>query len=445
MDTWVLNGIIIGGDGQKAPEEGIIGIKDGIISSVEFMKKPQKTGKGRIIDAEGGYVLPGIFNSHTHGCTTGPLFSSGAMGPSKNDASANIIRHLQQGETTLLDMSGLADDEDILPKSPQLPVRIGIGTCHFNETFSAADMVDASGITERYRKLTAEQMIKSQNIAAIGEIGSGATLGGGVASYRYIPEEIRRVTGIKIGWKEADRLKKAVFSIGFNENARDNIGKIIADMGLSGHISTQGIIEIINRIARTPLKTALSGFDPAARLSSRTGIPAVFHTSLESAETLYKIAVKYAGTRARIVAAHMNHTSMSAGECVKWAKKLKSCGVGLDIATVQCFSGQEDILRNSESLISEGLVDMISTDYGGGKWDPILSLIEYLADKKLLTLARAVALATSSPASWFSRMGSELGWLIPGYKADFIITAPGKISEVRRVFIQGQCILIKDQ
>lgn len=442
MDIWVINGIIINGDGQKTPENGMIRIRDGIIDRLDYTKKPLKPSETTIIDAKGGYILPGIFNAHTHGCTNGPLFSSGALGPSEEEASANIIRHLLQGETTLLDMSGLGTDEDILQKSQQLPVRIGIGTCHFKETFSAADMVDGSGIMERHRKMTAGQMLKSQYVTAIGEIGSGATLGGGVASYRYIPAEIKRITGKAIGWKEAEKLKRSVLSE--DSLTQDSVKNTLIDIGLSAHLSTKEAIEMVNRIARAPVKTALSGFDPAAKLSSETGVPAVFHTSMESVETLFETGLKYANTQARIIAAHANHTSMSERNCVIWAKKLKDYGVGIDIATVQCFSGQKDILRNSRALISEGLVDMISTDYGGGKWDPILSLLEYISDEGLLTLSRAVSLATSSPASWFSGIGSRLGLLKPGYKADLIITSPGKLSDVRMVFIEGKCAVKRD-
>ncbi len=431
MDLWVTNATLITGDGSTVIDRGLLGIQDGLIQVVAR----QESGislEGPMLDAAGGYLLPGIFNAHTHGCCTGPLFSSGAPGVGLADAIANVKRHLAQGETALCDLSGLGTSGDVEAVRSATPVAIGLGSCHFPETFVAARLVDGSGIEPRHEQATARQMLEQGDAIAIGEVGSGATLGGGVASYRYIPEAIHNATGIRIGWGEADRIKAAVLAEGYGA-----LTAICDELGLAGRIGLESLRELVLRYVKKPVSAALAGFEPAVALSAGTGVPTVFHTCRESVQTLLDLARKYRATPARLVAGHANHTSMTAEQCIEWAALLRDEGVIIDLATVQAFSGMPDILENSRALLSAGLVDMITTDYGGGQWDPILRMVEYAADEGLLTLPQAVALATSKPAACFPLIGAKRGQLAIGRRADFVITAPGRVADVRQVYCAG--------
>lgn len=434
MDLWVTNATLITGDGSTVIDRGLLGIQDGLIRIVA----KQESGislEGPVLDADGGYLLPGIFNAHTHGCCTGPLFSSGAPGVALADAITNVQRHLAQGETALCDLSGLGISDDVYATRSATPVAIGLGTCHFPETFVAAGLVDGSGINLRHEQATARQMLELGEAIAIGEVGSGATLGGGVASYRYIPEAIHHTTGIQIGWTEAERIKTATLTEG-----NTALTAICDELGLTGRIGIDSLRELVVRYVKKPISAALAGFEPAVALSAQTGVPAVFHTCRESVQLLLELARKYRATPARLVAAHVNHTSMSASECVEWALLLRGEGVAIDLATVQAFSGMPDILENSRALLAAGLVDMVSTDYGGGRWDPILQMVAYAVDEGLLTLPQAVALATANPAGCFPRIGAERGQLTTGRRADFVITAPGRLAEVRQVYCAGTLV-----
>jgi alpha-D-ribose 1-methylphosphonate 5-triphosphate diphosphatase PhnM len=131
---------------------------------------------------------------------------------------------------------------------------------------------------------------------------------------------------------------------------------------------------------------------------------------------------------------------MNEEECLQSAARLRDCGVAINVATVQGFSGMPAILDRTHSLLSAGLVDLISTDYGGGHWDPILVLVEYAVQQGLLSLPKAVAMATAVPAACFPRMGADRGLLKPGRRADFVITAPGKLADVRYVYGAGKQI-----
>lgn len=431
MDLWVTNATLITGDGSTVIDRGLLGIQDGLIQVVAR----QESGislEDQVLDAGGGYLLPGMFNAHTHGCCTGPLFSSGAPGVGLADAIANVKRHLAQGETALCDLSGLGLSGDVDAVRSATPVAIGLGSCHFPETFVAARLVDGSGIDLRHEQATARQMLEQGDAIAIGEIGSGATLGGGVASYRYIPEAIQHTTGIRIGWAEADRIKVAALTEGDAA-----LTAICDELGLTGRIGSDSLRELVVRYVQKPVSTALSGFEPAVALSASTGVPAFFHTCRESVQTLLDLARKYRATPARLVAGHANHTSMSVAECVAWAALLRNEGVIIDLATVQAFSGMPDILENSRALLAAGLVDMVSTDYGGGRWDPILQMVAYAVDEGLLTLPQAVALVTSNPAACFPHIGAERGQLDIGRRADFVITAPGRVADVRQVYCAG--------
>ena len=89
--------VIEGGD--VVTESGVLRghsilVRDGIIAEVGLMHgHPDAI----VIDARGSVVLPGTVNAHAHGCTTGPLFSSGAEALSSSRARANLDRHLAAG------------------------------------------------------------------------------------------------------------------------------------------------------------------------------------------------------------------------------------------------------------------------------------------------------------------------------------------------------------
>lgn len=442
MDILVNNCIMIPGDGTSLYRNGVLGVRDGLIR-IAADQQPDPLPEGPLVDAAGGYLLPGIINMHTHGCCTGPLFSSGAPGVSLAEAVAHVQRHLSQGETTLCDMSGLGTAADVEQVRAAVPITVVLGTCHFSETFTAARLVDGAGIESRHEQVTARQLLSQGDAIAIGEVGSGATLGGGVASYRYIPEAIRQTTGVTIGWAEADRLKGSVLTE--ESEKKGELTAVLGELGLTGRITPEQVRELVIRYARRPISAALAGFEPAAALSAKTGVPAVFHTCRESVEKLVEIAKQYAGTPARLVAGHANHTSMNEEECVQWAGELHNLGVAIDVATVQAFSGMPAILANARALLSAGLVDLISTDYGGGRWDSVLTLVDHAVQQGLLSLPAAVAMATSTPAAWFPRIGADRGVLAPGYRGDFIITAPGSITDIRHVYCAGKLVWSKVQ
>jgi hypothetical protein len=150
-----------------------------------------------IVDGAGMLVIPGLINNHTHGTAYGPLFPSGHAALPREQVLANLDRHLLEGTTTVLCVDGFVTAADLASTDEAHPVNIGLASCNTPACLRAATVADGGGLTEANRMFTARRAIGAGAVA-LGEIGAGHTLGGGGASYLYIPAEIERRTGVTI-------------------------------------------------------------------------------------------------------------------------------------------------------------------------------------------------------------------------------------------------------
>ncbi len=116
---------------------------------------------------------------------------------------------------------------------------------------------------------------------------------------------------------------------------------------------------------------------------------------------------------------------------------------------------EADIQAVLEAL-ADGTVDAIATDHAPHGWDdkevelPIAAFgvigletalpltLELLVNRKVISLARAVALLTSGPARVFHLDRQGVGSLKPGAPADFVLFDPAKQIQVDRAFIQSK-------
>jgi len=441
MEIIVKNCDVITGDGETILEKAWVGIDQQKIAAVSQLEIPGSiiSDTGKIIDASGCYVIPGILNTHTHGCTLGPMYSSGAKPVSLRQAIRNADRHLLQGTTSLINVCGLGTKEDTEIINRSHPLKIYTGTAQFPSTFKAAKIIDASGIRKEHYAITAEEAIKN-NAILVGEIGSGATLGGGVSEYKYIPEAIKKKTGISLSAEQVHSLKQVFINSGYflKQEISSEINELMQEYKLDKKISVENISGIIDFYTNRSGKISLQSFDEAFKFAEEHHLPVIFHHASTSAARIYELAKKKK-PETIIIAAHCNHTSFSLDECISWAKKLKAEGVIIDVATINSFSGyNQGSIENMKELLSGGLADIITTDYGGGVWDPIPDFIQYFYKRGLLDLKTGIHMVSGRIADIFGSPFDETGTIKEGKTADIVIVDKLNLGKVETVIIDGK-------
>ena len=433
----IRGGTIVTGDGRTSIADGELLIQDGRIADVG---RNLGSRDNEVIDATGQIVLPGVINTHAHGCVRGPFVPVASPALSEQEVERELDRHLLGGETTVLCVCGFCLPNEVSGKHP---LRVRLATSHTPANFAAADIVDGRGLTPRHRAMTVERAL-NEGAVAIGELGAGHSLGGGGQDYLYIPDVIERATGVRLRPDRARQLKWAILGRALSRDAFDaaETERCLSRLGLAGKLGVDQARQLVEQSVLPSIATTLRGFEEAAALSEQTGARAVFHTSPVSVGTIAKLAEKYPG--AKLVAGHSNQSDFEPEEAIAWAKKLRDLGVTIDISTwdipaaaIQAKPG------NFVRMLEADVVDTVSTDFAGGDWEPILKGLDMAVRCDAATLPKAVALATSNPAHLFPALAEGRGTLAPGKVADVITVDADNIGAVRTVIVGG-VIVVKD-
>ncbi|MBI4863320.1 MAG: amidohydrolase family protein [Candidatus Riflebacteria bacterium] len=445
MDTLIKNVTVITGDGTTMLPAAWIGIEGDRIAAISQEPIPASlaspTGVS-IIDGTDWLALPGLINGHTHGCTAGPLFSSGAPALSVDRALRNADRHLLQGVTTLVNACGLGTMAQVHEVARCHPIRILTSTSHLPSTLEAARLADGAGLRAVHLETTAEQML-SQGAVALGEIGSGATLGGGVADYKYLPEALHRETGVLISRDHAKKLKEAALGRELRPEDRDleAVETALRESGLAGKVTLERACEVVEQVALTPVRASLASYGEAVALAASAGVPVIFHTAAVSASTILQEARKREHLSAKLVAGHANHPSFTVETCVAWARRLREAGVVVDVSTLNSLNAQRtEPTDNLVALLRENLVDTMTTDYGAGAWDGLLEVAQFLWRRGVVDLPRAVSLFTGRAAEALRAAAPDRGYLAPGKVADVVLVDGKNVGKVERVIVGGKTV-----
>ncbi|MDM9649215.1 amidohydrolase family protein [Rhizobium sp. S163] len=440
LDTVIVNGRIVTGDGVTEIETGNVLIGGQAIVDVIAGVIDRPTN-AQVIDATGCTILPGIMNGHAHGCAVGPTMPSGSRPFAPSDIEYHLNRHLLSGTTTLLNVCGLALMDEIAMTPNDHPLEVAVSTAHTPANLAAAIAIDGAGLGGRHHKMTIEAMIKA-GAKALGEAGGGQTLGGGAQDYRFIPDAIHEATAIRIHPNLARALKEAVVGRKLDHPIADltAVDHLLQGSVLRSVIDAPALADLVRATVMPPVSLSLQGLVEIAEASSRFGLPAIFHNATPTADTLMSLTVTH--PKARMIAAHSNHPSFEPEECVSVARALRSSGVTIDVSTLDCISTRwRNQPTNLDRLVSEGLVDTLSTDFAGGDWDSILEAINRMVRLGQSSLAQAVALATGNVASALPELASDRGLIASGRLADIAIVEGHNLSRVRHVIKKGRVVV----
>jgi imidazolonepropionase-like amidohydrolase len=247
---------------------------------------------------------------------------------------------------------------------------------------------------------------------------------------------IEEATGKKIGQREARELKDAILGRYIDPSAYNHseVSKVLQKYSLD--LTPEQARDIVFNSVIPTLEVALKGINEACDLARKMRVPVIVHNSAPSMHKLAEVAPQ---VEHFLIAAHSNHTTFEAEEAVEHAMYLRRCVAIIDISTFDLFTGKRfaDSPEIFFDMLKAKTVDTISTDWGGGFYDPILLGLQRSVEKGIITIPQAVYLSSGNVARNIPGLAPKRGSITKGFIADLVITEPQNLSKVRHVLIGG--------
>lgn len=431
---------VVPGNGCARTEKGSISLYRGLIEEVGT-RGAELGGGGpvRVIDGRGKIAIPGIINMHAHDVSFGPR-QSGERPYSSNLVILQLYRHLLYGTTTILSVDGFQLPREARATMNHAPLKIKTCTLHTPRNFEMAKLrPQRYALSSDHESLTAEQAI-GDGAVAIGQVGLGLALA--MMWYDLIPREIERVTKRVLSPPEVRRLFESIVGLQIDKDVFDKsqVEKVLQDLELQTVLTAEHAREIIHGIVLPVYEGTIDSVRESADIARQLGVPVLVSNNSATQRVLREISEQLGD---QLIALHSNHPSFKVDEAREQARSLRANGSYVDIMTGD-FLGARRLFPSDEvtrALLSEGLVDLISTDYAGGYYEPILRLIEWAVQEQLITLEKAVMLCTAKPAQAIPKLAPNCGEIAPGRVADLTLVREERISDVFAVIKDGEVVV----
>lgn len=444
MKCLITNANIVQPDRKTILKDSSILTQNGLITEIfSGVKYRYDFSVDEIVDAEQGYVIPGLINHHAHGGSLGSFGQAGSAPLPLDLVIRNLNKHLLEGTTTLLNLDGFSLPEEVEVMNKLHPIKIKYGTSHSPLNIKAAELADGSGLNAINKALSIEQML-TRGAVVVGEVGGGSTLGGATVNYYYIPRAIETKTGKSIPVSLAAKLNRAVLGrhLDLAHVDRAEVAHALAEGALTDRLDVDATIELVKEAVFLSVEVGRKGIWEAADIAFEHDMPVFVHNAAASMNVVLDVAKKYGS---RVIAGHSNHPSFEAEEMVQNIRELKRYGAIIDICTGDFFGARQlfasGTLDTTLKILGDGLGDVMSTDFMGGYWDPMLSLIECAVGREILSLPEAVAMATCNVTNAIPKLAPNCGTIEIGKTADLVVLDPGRLSRVKHVLINGMMVI----
>jgi predicted amidohydrolase len=425
MRVLIRDGVLVDGTGRPRIERASVVIEDHRIAGITDVRATAYDRADLIIEAHGGFVLPGILDHHAHGMTRGPLMITGEPALSDARARFNRRRLIREGVTRVANVDGFAVVEEGRAASTFPGITVVTTSLHTPRHIQWATEGQFSfGGIQAHHHSTLEEELRLGAVA-IGEIGPGI-------DHHWIDYTI-----VPVGLANAGGRADATIARDLRVLVEaDDLDGARALLDESDSAMTVGQLVELLAAARAWCDTGREACEEALSLAEAFDVPVIMHHT----PTTYELVLEAAATLGeRLICAHSNFQVLDPQVAVEHAMELRRHGARIDVMTGDVDGARQFLPDDAvtHALMKSGCVDLISTDYAGGFWDSMLSVVERADAAGALPLEDGIRAVTGRVAESLPLFAPSRGTLEPGNVADVVVTEPQRLSQISTLLVSG--------